>query len=563
MSDVVEQVDLQLLLSELQASHGASPEQWADVTWRLENLYWVTDKQGKTARFVLKPQQREFLQRFWHRNLILKARQLGFSTLMQLLQLDQSLFTHNHDGLTIADTQGAAGLLFGKVEFAYDHLHPVMQQAIPILKKNSGSMVVFEHWTKGEDGETLVPEHSRIRIGVTGRGGTLTLLHVSELGRIGRRFPERAEEIKTGALPAAEEGAIVIESTAEGAFGLFFDLCEPAIKRWRDGTPETRKDWRLHFFPWFEESSYAMSDEDTAIVQITPEDHRYFDKLQAQLRSVPKYGRDFTITRPQRAWYVKERETQGRKMKQEYPSTPEEAFEQAVEGAIYGDEMTWLRNAERLVDHIGIDTFYPVHTFWDLGADDATAIWFMQHIGTQFRWFYYFERSLKGLAWWWNDFLEPHRRKHGYRWGKHHLPHDADADMLGENIENKRQILERLGMGRGEGGVIKVVPRVATIDHGIELTRKALKGNHWFAKERPDYDDKGEDMGAGHGIKCLDGYQFEFDEKRQVFSRVPLHNWASHGADAWRQYAQGWDEHDLSNDPHSLKAFKGRVRRSV
>jgi hypothetical protein len=106
---------------------------------------------------------------------------------------------------------------------------------------------------------------------------------------------------------------------------------------------------------------------------------------------------------------------------------------------------------------------------------------------------------------------------------------------------------------------IVVVPRVQHLSEGIEVTRKALAGNHWFDRHTPD-EAKGEDMGAGHGIKCLDGYQYTWDDKQGVWSREPLHNWASHGADAWRQHAQAPAEAILNQQSSSLRQFKERRR---
>lgn len=495
---------------------------FGSLEWRLCNLYWIVDKKGEAIRFKPNAQQLAFIRNLWNRNLILKARQLGFSTLMQVLQLDQAYFTRNFNGVVIADTLPNAKKLFSKLEFAYEHLPDVMQEAVPIAAKTKGEGIEFAHMD--EHGHA---NPSRISIAVSARGGTVNLLHVSELGKIGLKFPQRAEEIRTGAFPAAEQGITVVESTAEGAFGLFYDLCEPAMKRQEKGIPETRLDWRLHFFPWYECDDYRLSPEEAALVEIPDHLRRYFAKVEAELRIKLDAG--------QRAWYAKMSETLGKKMKQEYPASPKEAFEQAIEGAVYGDQMTRLREQGRLT-RVPLDPNYPVNTFWDFGVNDATAIWFHQHIGLQHRWFYYTEGSGKGLRHWWIEVCEAHRIRHGYRWGRHYLPHDADAEILGEVVTTKHRILKSLGMES-----VKVVPRVATISQGIEVTRTALGGNHWFDDHTPD-EELGEDMGAGKGIKCLDGYQFEWDEKRGIWSAEPLHNWASHGADAWRQHAQGYTE---------------------
>lgn len=519
-----------------------------DLEWRLDNLYWIVDKDAKAVPFTMNDQQRDFIQNIWYRNLILKARQLGFSTLMQVLELDQAIFNSDFNCVVIADTLPNAGKLFKKVEFAHEHLPDLLKQAFPILKKNQGSEIQFGHM--GADGK-LHP--STISVSVSSRGGTVQLLHVSELGKIALKFPQRAEEIKTGAFESVpQDGCIVVESTAEGAFGLFYDLCEPAMKRREAGKPETALDWRLHFYPWFDCKDYRLSPEDTALVDIPSTLHGYFRKLEVELGIV--------IDPQQRAWYAKKQETQGKKMKQEYPSTPKEAFEQAIEGAVYGDQMTWLRENHRL-GVVPLDTSYPVNTFWDFGLNDANAIWFHQMVGIQHRWFYYVEGSGKDLTHWWRDTCEVHRAKYGYSWGRHFLPHDADSEILGEVVTTKHRILAKLGMQN-----ITVVPRVATIGQGIEITRSCLRGNHWFYDKMPDREN-GDFMGVGEGIKCLDGYQFEWNDKQGVWSSQPLHNWASHGADAWRQHAQGWTSGSGSpiassgSSTSSIASFVNRDRR--
>ncbi|MBT9493879.1 MAG: terminase [Paucibacter sp.] len=538
MSEVMEDpVAIQL---NLEAALGADA-QMDSLEWRLDHLYWIVNKDAKAVPFDMNDQQRNFIQNIWYRNLILKARQLGFSTLLQVLELDQAMMNGDFNCVVIADTLPNAGKLFKKVEFAYDHLPDLIKQMFPILRKNQGSEIVFGHMDA--DGK-LHP--STISVSVSARGGTVQLLHVSELGKIALKFPQRAEEIKTGAFEAVpQDGCIVVESTAEGAFGLFYELCEPAIKRRESGAPETVLDWRLHFYPWFDCKDYRLSDEDTELVEIPSAMTAYFRKLEAELK--------ITIDRNQRAWYAKKAETQGKKMKQEYPATPKEAFEQAIEGAVYGDQMTWLREHGRL-GRVPLDPIYPVNTFWDFGVNDANTIWFHQQIGLQHRWFYYIEGNGKGLKHWWMDVCEKHRLRHGYTWGKHYLPHDADAEILGEVVTTKHRILEKLGMRN-----IVVVPRIATIGQGIEITRTALVGNHWFDDHKPD-EALGEDMGAGNGIRCLDGYQFTWNEKTGVWSAEPLHNWASHGADGWRQYAQGYQGSGAANT-ESLKKFKNRERR--
>lgn len=532
------------IVADFAALSGATPEQWRSLEWRLDHLYWIVDKRAKNVPFRLNEQQRHLVRNLWYRNIVLKARQLGFSTLMQLIALDQVIFNRDFVAAVISESLPSAGKLFKKIEHAYAHLPPLLQQAYPLASRAKETSITIAH--DDTDGR---PHPSTVSVSVSTRGGTVNFLHVSELGKIALKYPQRAQEIVTGAFPSVPpDGVIVVESTAEGAFGEFYELCEPAMKRAQAGKADTQLDWRLHFFPWYECRDYRLPDEDVPHVEVPQTLRQYFSRLEAELR--------IKLDPNQRAWYAKTSETLGHKMRQEYPSTPKEAFEQAISGAVYGDEMTRLREQGRLTV-VPLDPNFPVNTFWDLGVNDATAIWFHQHIGLQHRWFYYREGSGKGLRYWWIEVCEEHRRKHGYRWGAHYLPHDAEAEILGEVVTTKRRILESLGMEN-----IVCVKRVATIAQGIEITRAALGGNHWFYDRIPD-EENGDDMGAGLGIKCLDGYQYEWDDARGIWSREPLRNWATHGADAWRQFAQGYRETSSLPDEDEYERRRDRgVRRS-
>ena len=195
--------------------------QWTSLEWRLCNLYWIVNKGGKAVRFEPNDEQLDFVRNLHTRNLILKARQKGFSTLIQLIQLDQGLFNTHHVGATIAETLPNAGKLFKKIEFAHGRLADDLKAALPIKAMTSKSALEFEHG-------------SSIYVGVSARGDTLHLLHVSEFGKICRRYPERAEEIISGAFEAVPtDGCIVVESTAEGAAGPFYDLVMAAQRRQR------------------------------------------------------------------------------------------------------------------------------------------------------------------------------------------------------------------------------------------------------------------------------------------------------------------------------------------
>ena len=133
--------------------------QWRDIEWRLSNLYWIVDEGGQAIRFAPNEEQLDFVRNLWTRNIILKARQLGISTLLELLQFDQALFNKNHNGVVIADTLPNAGKLFAKIEFAFDKLPQALKDALPIKSKASKTGLEFEHG-------------STIYVSTSSRGGT-------------------------------------------------------------------------------------------------------------------------------------------------------------------------------------------------------------------------------------------------------------------------------------------------------------------------------------------------------------------------------------------------------
>jgi hypothetical protein len=493
----------------------------ADPWWRISNLYWIVNKDGKPEPFKPNEEQAEFYHSLHNRNAILKARQLGFSTLMQLMGLDQCLFNDNFTANVIADTLPNAGKLFRKATFAYDKLPAAIRQAVPLKSKSASEM--------------LFANGSSFSVGTSARGGTVQLLHVSEMGKIAKKYPEKAREIVTGAFEAVPlDGVIVVESTAEGNGGEFFDICDAALKKRQEKSELTAMDYRIHFFPWFGRAEYAIN---AGGVRMSPTDEKYFREIEA------KTGQKFTAD--QKAWWIKKRETLKRDMKREYPATPQEAFEQAVEGAIYGDEMTFMREHGRIVE-LPIDPLEPVNTFWDLGSNDHTAIWLHQQVGQWHHFIGYMHETHVGLRKWWQR-LEDFKTEHGFeRWGKHWLPHDGNAERQGEEIESAYSILTNKVNVKN----VEIVPRISDLATGIDLTRSEMtKGARICSVKCMD------------GIKCLDSYQYVWDEKKGMWSAEPWHNWASNGADAFRQWAQRPRQANVDTD--SLKAFKNRERRGL
>jgi len=262
---------------------------FGDASIRLASLYKIVTKgespeDGLVVTFRPNLAQRRFLRRLWSRNIILKARQLGFSTLACILWLDTALFSADPIACGIvAQDKDAAEKLFRKVTFAYDNL-PVELRQHAALAKRTESEIVFAH------------NGASIRVATSMRSGTIHRLHVSEFGKIGAKYPMKAKEVITGSIPAVpmESGIVIIESTAEGASGRFYDM-SMAAKKLMDtpGHVLNPREYRMHFYPWWQEPGYTLPAD---AVRLDETDAAYFAKIEGEL------GR--RLAPEQKAWYV-------------------------------------------------------------------------------------------------------------------------------------------------------------------------------------------------------------------------------------------------------------------
>jgi len=474
--------------------NAALQDQW----WRLNNLYWITDKAGKLTVFRPNWAQTELYENFHYLNIIVKARQLGCTTFMAIMALDESIFYPNVRCGVIAHTKEDAEIIFrDKIRFAFEELpNEIKVNASPSTERSQ---------------EILFGNNSGIRVGTSMRSSTLQILHISEYAKVCAKWPEKAKEIRTGALNTVQAGQIItIESTTEGAFGHFFDLAQVALKNQQANKKLTKLDWKLHFFPWYKEPEYVMNDEESSEVIETADDLAYFLKVEAET--------GWKFTRNQRAWYIKKRETQGHaEMFQEYPSSMDEAFHVSVEGAYYTKQMAQAR-IEGRITKVPHDPALKTSTFWDLGWDDSTTIVFMQaYNNSEWRIIDYFEANGEPL-----DFYVKHLQSLPYVWDKHYLPHDVAVHSL-ETGRTREDALKKLGLTP----LIKN-HRIAQESDGWQAVREVLH-KCWFDEEK-----------CGQLIKCLDNYKKEFDEKLARYKSTPLHNWASHGAKAFEQLAIGY-----------------------
>lgn len=436
-------------------------------------------------------------------NVILKARQLGFTTFIQIFMLDACLFNSNVRAGTVAHTLGDAKTIFrDKIKYPYDNLPEQIKRLRPVLKDSAD--------------ELMFSNNSSIRVGTSLRSGTLQYLHVSEYGKLCAKYPEKAREVRTGALNTIQSGQIVfIESTAEGQEGHFHEISESAQSKQRQKTQLSPLDFKFHFYPWWKASEYQI---DPNGVEITQSFQEYFLKLDTES--------GIKLSPAQKAWYVKKYETQKEDMKREYPSTPKEAFEASVEGAYYSEQLARMETEQRIAP-IPVDRIEPVYTAWDIGFNDSCSIWFIQRVGLQYRLIDYYENSGYGFDHY-AEILRKKREDRGWHYGEHYLPHDIASHEI-SNGQSRLQTLETL----------RVSPVIAVQRHdvndGINATRRMLDKS-WI-----------DPVFAEQGLKCLRNYRKEWDEEHSIYRNKPLHNWASHGADALRTFAAGYAEPSIIN----------------
>jgi hypothetical protein len=477
-------------------------EDYTNKLWRLNNLYWIQDKTGKTVKLTLNDAQNRYISRRHGRDIILKARQHGFTTFIDLDGLDDVIFNKNFRfGIICHSLEDAKVIFRTKIRFPYERLPAGLQNAL-IEESARADELLF-----GGD------HQSSVRVATSYRSGTLQKLHISEFGKISAHYPEKADEVKTGAMEAVpKSGAITIESTAEGADGEFFRMCQKAQQLALEGREPNELQYKFHFEPWFVAPDYRLPPQN--VIEVA-EYRAYFDELE-QVHGIQ-------LDAAQKAWYAVTAERQGDKMLREYPSTPEEAFRASVEGAYYGNEMTRLRRLRR-VTQVPYDPALPVNCFWDLGYDDSVSIWFHQRLGASNRLIDYLEANHEGLPYY---ALQLKRRNYVY--GSHFMPHDIRVHELGDG-RSRLDVARSLGI---EPVVVVERPRNtdALLDE-INWTRLFIL-TCWIDAEK-----------CARGIKCLDNYRKEWDEKTASFRRTPFKNWATHGADALRTGAKGFHETD-------------------
>lgn len=192
------------------------------------------------------------------------------------------------------------------------------------------------------------------------------------------------------------------------------------------------------------------------------------------------------------------------------------SFDAAVKGSYYAKEVA-LAETENRIRAVPFDRNADVFAAWDLGIGDMMSLWFGQIVSAEWHWIRYYENNGFGL-----DHYVDYVKALPFAVHHHFLPHDGEAREL-QTGKSRREYLE------GRGFKVTVVPR-HEVDDGINAARVRFNRMHFDAE------------GCKRGIDCLRMYRSEFDEKHQTLKSRPLHDWSSHGADAFRCGVMGAEE---------------------
>lgn len=278
----------------------------------------------------------------------------------------------------------------------------------------------------------------------------------------------------------------------------------------------------------------ALSDRRGSLTIIgTPRGHNdFYDAYQNALNDNDWYS--VMLKASETGLVAAEELDAARKMMtpEQYEQEFECSFEAAILGAYWGREMAQAEAEGRVCD-VPVDPALPVHTAWDLGVKDTTAIWFFQVLAGGLNIVDFYEASGVGAAHY-VDVLNSKADEGGYKLGMCLVPHDAKVTEWGTG-RTRIETVQRLGLK------LDLVPDQSVAD-GIEAARLTIPTVR-FDRER-----------CKLGIEGLKQYRKEWDEERKVFKPKPLHDWASNPADAWRYLSIGW---------RALKAPQPTPKRDV
>lgn len=239
-----------------------------------------------------------------------------------------------------------------------------------------------------------------------------------------------------------------------------------------------------------------------------------------------------------------QKETMRIKDYEKYLNIWEGELKQLATGAVFGKQITEVKKTHRIT-YIPVQKNCEAFTFSDLGKKDQTAFWIMQRVGKEYRFIDYYENRLEDV-----DHYTMVLKALNYNYGGHYMPHDANHDRLGM----KRNIMQQFQ----DGGIkpVHLVPRISEKLLAVQLARDIFT-DCWFhigkdqGKELKECEGYIEFLEEGmqtrtqrmeRGFDALCNYRYKYNDTDETYQKNPHHDWASNGADAFMQFAQGYED---------------------
>jgi len=249
----------------------------------------------------------------------------------------------------------------------------------------------------------------------------------------------------------------------------------------------------------------------------TPKGHNHFKELRDRAQNEDGWGLlEFKASETGVVDDIELKQAKNEMGEDKYRQEFECSFDAAVEGSYFGQILNELEEKKHMQE-IPREELSRTFTAWDLGMGDSTSIWVAQLVGTEVRLLDYYENHGVGL-----DHYVKWIKDNDYLKAEHILPHDVRVRELGTG-KSRLEMLEESGLE------VKISPRMG-LDDGIQAVRRLLP-RCWFNVPK-----------VQTGLNCLRNYRRDYDEKRKIFYERPLHDWSSHGSDAFRYLALGLDE---------------------
>lgn len=467
-----------------------------DPFTRLNNLYKITDKDGHLITFKMNWAQESMYRNMHRRNLVLKCRQIGSSTFWCLLLLDLALTRTNQNiGIISYDLDAASHLFKRVILSAFDNLPDQLKACYKIENKNAHE-ISFAHGSK-------------IRCATTQRGGTLTALHISELGRIAARYPQKAQEVFSGSLNTLPKKSLcIIESTAEGAFNEFYDLCSKA-QGYQGQLNELQ--YKFFFFPWWKFPEYTL---DISEFEIPRYMMNYFRELEEK---------NITLTESQKVWYVTKYSEIGEAIFQEFPSTTEEAFKATNVASFYEKEISSLEEVGRITE-VPYNKTLPTFVALDIGVTTCAFIFQVAPTGNV-----HLLDCFKDVGGSVDDIVKNIRSK-PYIIDTWFFPHDAEFYQPGGGKDY-------ITLYRAYGMKTQILPR-EPVEVGIARVKLTLP-RCYFDRDKCE-----------EGITDLRRYHRRFNAQYGMYGSEPAKDGSDHFADALRYLIQALDfcSHMIKSD---------------